>query len=210
MRNTSSVTASKMPVSLPTVIALHGPPGAGKSPLARALSRHLVWPLLDKDDLKDLLDGQTPHAGALSHELLLRLVDRQLRQGVSVVCDSPLLEQTYTGLATLVAATEAQLRVVTCACSDGDVWRQRIAARQDMGLAAHHTTTWEAVARGSWPSPGSTTPSLIRTCASIRLSPSRVSCPRSWPGSTSWKVVENRNGRRLRRQDRLDTIPSLP
>jgi predicted kinase len=74
-----------------TVIALQGPPGAGKSTLARALGQHLAWPLLDKDDLKDVLDGQTPHAGSLSYELLLRLVDRQVRQGLSVVCDSRLL-----------------------------------------------------------------------------------------------------------------------
>lgn len=41
-----------------TVIALQGPPGVGKSTLARALSARLGWPLLDKDDIKDLLDGQ--------------------------------------------------------------------------------------------------------------------------------------------------------
>jgi predicted kinase len=136
-----------MPVSRPTVIAMHGPPGSGKSTLARALSRHLVWPLLDKDDLKDLLDGQTPQAGALSYELLLRLVDRQLRQGVSVVCDSPLLARTYAGLVTIVAATGGRLGVVTCHCADERVWRQRITERQEQPLAAHHTTTWEDVER---------------------------------------------------------------
>jgi predicted kinase len=130
-----------------TVIALQGPPGAGKSTLARALSRDLAWPLLDKDDLKDVLEGQTPHAGSLSYELLLRLVDRQLRQGLSVVCDSPLLARTYEGLRSIVAATGARLLVVSCYCSDEQLWRQRIAARQGQGLAAHHTTTWAGVQR---------------------------------------------------------------
>ena len=50
-----------------TVMAMHGPPGVGKSTLARALSVHLGWPLLDKDDIKDLLDGHAEQAGALSY-----------------------------------------------------------------------------------------------------------------------------------------------
>ena len=48
-----------------TVIAMQGPPGVGKSTLARALSTRLGWPLLDKDDIKDLLDGRGEQAGAL-------------------------------------------------------------------------------------------------------------------------------------------------
>lgn len=90
-----------------TVMAMQGPPGAGKSTLARALSACLGWPLLDKDDIKDLLDGQAEQAGALSYEILLRLVERQLQQGVSVVCDSPLLARTYEGLRAIAATNGA-------------------------------------------------------------------------------------------------------
>ncbi|HEU0115974.1 MAG TPA: AAA family ATPase [Thermomicrobiales bacterium] len=129
------------------VLALHGPPAVGKSTLAEARSRQLAWPLLDKDDLKDVLDGQTPQAGTLSYALLLRLVDRQLRQGVSVVCDSPLLERTYQGLRAIAADRNARLAIVRCRCSDPAVWRQRIEARQGQGLPAHHSTTWTAVER---------------------------------------------------------------
>lgn len=39
------------------LIAFKGPPGAGKSTIARALSKQLGWPLIDKDDVKDVLDG---------------------------------------------------------------------------------------------------------------------------------------------------------
>lgn len=41
----------------PLLIALKGHPGSGKSAVARALSRRLLIPLIDKDDIKDVLDG---------------------------------------------------------------------------------------------------------------------------------------------------------
>lgn len=130
-----------------TVLAMQGPPGAGKSTLARAVSARLGWPLLDKDDIKDLLDGQAEQAGALSYEILLRLVDRQLRQGVSVVCDSPLLARTYEGLQAIAQAAGARLLVVSCACPDQAVWQARVTARQGRGLPAHHTVDWAGVQR---------------------------------------------------------------
>ena len=36
-----------------TLLCLKGHPGTGKSTLANSLSRHLRWPLIDKDDVKD-------------------------------------------------------------------------------------------------------------------------------------------------------------
>lgn len=129
----------------PTVVALQGPPGVGKSTLARALSARLSWPLLDKDDIKDLLDGHAEQAGRLSYEILVRLVGRQLQQGVSVVCDSPLLARTYEGLQAIVLAADARLLVVACACPDEDIWRGRVTARQGQALPAHHTVDWAGV-----------------------------------------------------------------
>jgi shikimate kinase len=39
------------------LIAMKGFAGSGKSTLGRALSREFGWPLVDKDDVKDLLDS---------------------------------------------------------------------------------------------------------------------------------------------------------
>ena len=130
-----------------TVMAMHGPPGVGKSTLARALSVHLGWPLLDKDDIKDLLDGHAEQAGALSYEILLRLAGRQLHQGVNVVCDSPLLARTYEGLRAIASAADARLLVVSCACPDEGAWEALVTARSGQGLPAHHTVDWAGVQR---------------------------------------------------------------
>ena len=72
------------------LLALKGPAGTGKSTLGRALAQRLGWPLLDKDDVKDVLDGQVTEAGGLSYDVMFNIARRQLLQGLSVVCDSPL------------------------------------------------------------------------------------------------------------------------
>ncbi|MFN8515963.1 MAG: shikimate kinase [Chloroflexia bacterium] len=63
------------------------PPGSGKTTLARALSHQLRWPLIDKDDIRDLTDNEPP---GLSYNVMLNIGRRQLLQGLSVICDSPL------------------------------------------------------------------------------------------------------------------------
>ncbi len=42
------------------LVAFKGEAGSGKSTLSRALSRRLRWPVIDKDDIRDLLDDSTP------------------------------------------------------------------------------------------------------------------------------------------------------
>lgn len=127
------------------LIAFKGPPGAGKSTIARALSKQLGWPLIDKDDVKDVLDGQTSLAGPLAYGVMLSIVRRQVLQDLNVVVDSPLLRETYVGLRRLVAETGVRVAIVECRCSDEGAWRARIEGRQSQGLPAHHAVTWEAV-----------------------------------------------------------------
>lgn len=130
---------------MPMLIAMRGAPGTGKSTLARALSRRLRWPVIDKDDIKDVLDGQMEAAGGASYDVMVRLVCRQLAQGLDVICDSPLPQQAFANLVRAATETGAVLIVLECRCPDVALWLSRIEQRQSLGLPGHHTTTWEAV-----------------------------------------------------------------
>ena len=125
------------------LLAMKDPPGSGKSTLARALGRRLGWPLIDKDDIRDL--EATPQPG-LSYNVMLNIGRRQLRQGLSVICDSPLgYRRTYEAAARIAAETGARLAVVECHCPDEAIWRRRIEERQAFNLPSHHTIDWAAV-----------------------------------------------------------------
>lgn len=128
------------------LVAFKGFPGSGKSALSRVVSRQLGWPLIDKDDIKDSLDGHTSEAGALAYNAMFNVARRQLLQGLSVVCDSPLTSNMGYERATRVAVeTGAALVVVECRCSDAALWRRRIEARRALGLPAHHKTDWASL-----------------------------------------------------------------
>jgi len=129
------------------LVLLKGFPGSGKSTLGRALSRRLVWPLIDKDDVKDIADKQIQgETNGLAYDVMLNIVRRQLLQGLNVVCDSPLTHyMTYEHAKAIAMETRAQLVIVECFCSDEQIWSQRINARKKRGLPAHHMTDWERV-----------------------------------------------------------------
>src|SRR5689334_15057955 len=60
------------------LLALAGEAGSGKSTLSRALGRRLRWPVIDKDDVKDLLYGRAPDSGPLAYEVMFNVARRQL------------------------------------------------------------------------------------------------------------------------------------
>ncbi len=118
------------PDAQPLLVALRGMPGVGKSLLAQCLGRELGWPVLDKDDIKDVLYGRTDADDELAYDVLFRVVRRQLQLHLSVLCDSPLL---YPSLFALAARTAAEanglLVVLDCALADEAEHRRRIEAR---------------------------------------------------------------------------------
>jgi predicted kinase len=126
------------------LIAMRGLPGTGKSTLSRALGRALGWPVIDKDDCKDVLDGRCAEAGALAYEIMFRVARRQLSLGVSVICDSPLtFELGYQRAREVAAASGARLAVVECRCPEEGEWQRRIDGRKALGLPGHHQVDWQ-------------------------------------------------------------------
>jgi predicted kinase len=125
------------------LVALKGMPGSGKSTLGRAISKRLGWPIIDKDDVKDLIDGHSDDSATLSYQVMFNIARRQLEQGLNVICDSPL---TYEGLyeeARQVAIEAgARLVVLECVCQDEAEWQRRVDARKDLELPGHHMTNW--------------------------------------------------------------------
>ena len=87
---------------------MRGMPGVGKSALARAISREFGWPVLDKDDIKDVVYGRADASDKLSYDLQFWLARRQLQQGIGIVCDSPMLHPGVNTLATQAAEEAAR------------------------------------------------------------------------------------------------------
>lgn len=126
------------------LIAMKGLPGCGKSAVSRALGKRLGCPIIDKDDIKDILDGHSLEAGGLAYEAMFNIARRQLLQGLDVICDSPLtFSMSYKKARLIAAETHASLAIVECICSDEQAWSQRINRRKQLQLPAHHQTDWD-------------------------------------------------------------------
>lgn len=73
----------------PTVLALAGLPGAGKSTLAQALSTITAWPVIDRDRIRAEAWPEDASAAArqAADRLLLRRVGSGVRAGLSLIVD---------------------------------------------------------------------------------------------------------------------------
>ena len=129
------------------LVLMKGHPGSGKSTIARELGRTLVWPVIDKDDVRDwfwFFDEMNPEAGRYAYDAMWQLAETQLSLGMSVICDSPLSEIIgYQDGLRLADRYDVDLLVVECICSDEAEWRRRIEARAGKGKPGHHIVTWE-------------------------------------------------------------------
>lgn len=123
------------------LILLRGKPGTGKSTVADGLGRKLGAAVIDKDDIKDVLDSRyrDEYIGGLCYEVMLKIAERCLTQGLHVICDSPLTFADLHACAREMAARHGtSVRTVRLVCSDEAEWRRRIEARQ--GMPEHRVT----------------------------------------------------------------------
>lgn len=140
----------------PLFVQMSGAPGAGKSTVARAISRRTGAAVLDHDVTKSALLGAgvaATIAGHASYQTLLALARSLLDQGVSVVLDSPCYYQELldAGLC-LAGETGACYRYIECAIEDLAALAQRLQGRPrlpsqipNLTAASARTTTGETL-----------------------------------------------------------------
>jgi predicted kinase len=126
------------------LILLKGHPATGKSTLGQALARHLRWPLVDKDDVKDFI-ADLPGGNHLSYEIVWRIVSTQLALGVSLVVDTPLSYPiSYRTGCDLAQRYGARLLVVETVL-DEVTWQQRLESRILPEQSIHKIHSWASM-----------------------------------------------------------------
>ncbi|MFC0861702.1 AAA family ATPase [Sphaerimonospora cavernae] len=130
---------------VPVLAVVSGPPGSGKTTLAREVARTLGLPLICRDEIKQGMVHRVPAAEADSEDLLnqrtlaafFAVLETLLRAGVSVIAEAAFQDRLWRpGLEPL--ARLAEVRVIRCAV-DAAVAHERIARRAetDAHRAAH-------------------------------------------------------------------------
>jgi len=119
-------------------VVLKGHPCTGKSSLARMLCERLRCPLIDKDDVKGVLETQreklnshvSDASNTLSLDIAWSLLAKQLSLGLHCVVDTTLSRPSHLlGARRVSTAHSAKLVVVECSASDERVWKQRLERR---------------------------------------------------------------------------------
>ncbi|MCD7456771.1 hypothetical protein HAX54_033043 [Datura stramonium] len=162
----------------PTILAMKGHPGTGKSTLAKSIARTLKCPLIDKDHFKDCtkpLQVVTKLLNDLSYEAMWRVASTQLDLGLSVVIDSPLSRRAHLDrILELADRSGARVVILECKPRDEAEWRRRLERRSEVdGSSWHKPSTWQEMEKllegyeGCWDYDIGEVPRLVvdTTCA---------------------------------------------
>lgn len=138
------------------LIVFAGPPGTGKTSLARSVARELRAVYLDKDTIKDAamtlgrdlkIERIAELAGPLSYELLVDLARDNLTLGHPVILDSPAGYRTFRDkVAQLARSSQAQLKMIECICTNEGLLRDRI-ERRGADLPDYRARDWDTYRR---------------------------------------------------------------
>jgi predicted kinase len=135
----------------PVLVLVSGPPGSGKTTLAKRLGADVGLPVFDRDDLKDTMFdvlGWSDRAwsmkvGQASYELLYVIIDRLVTAGVSLIAETNFRNpEAGERLDPIVARTGASTIEIHCSAAP-DVLLRRFRERWQSGgrhpghVAAH-------------------------------------------------------------------------
>jgi predicted kinase len=130
---------------LAKLILIRGLAGAGKSTLARSISMATKIPLLDKDDIGDVIFPlmAADDANKCCYSALWAQAQRQLSLGIDIIVDSPMRRrEDYDNILSWVEALDAAVKSIRVTCTDIPLWKRRLEDR-NRTMPPHRQWTWE-------------------------------------------------------------------
>lgn len=124
------------------LIQMSGVPGSGKSTLARGIAEKLNAIIVDHDDTKSAILStgiENDLAGQASYEVIKALVGEFLKQGFSVIIDSPCLYIELLEFGQHMAKkNQIPYRYIECRLEDLEVLNERINSRKSKPSQVKH------------------------------------------------------------------------